>query len=208
MASVTVCGATVTRRTANILAAVGSVGILASCLIIIPGFAIGCQTYRYINGNIIRYKTDCTTSSILVITGIVLLSVAVPVAICGCIMLYRIRRARVPMAMPVTMGAPMHYGQPHLQQGVGQPYLQQGEGQLYPQQGTHQPYPQQAAAPPYPQQAAAPPYPQQAAAPPYPQQAAASPYPQQTPGLPHDQGPDQRYPQKSAYLEPTQLRLH
>ncbi|XP_063614386.1 calcium-binding protein P-like [Penaeus indicus] len=189
--SITVCGANVTRKTAIIITVVGSVGTAVSCLLIIIGFVIGCDVY--FNG---YYEyTDCSVMSFMVITGGVLLSVAVTVVICGCIMLYRIRR--FPMTMPSTFEAPMNYGQPYPQQGVGQPYPQQGVGQLYPQQGTGQPYLQQGAgqfyseqgtsqpyqkqgvAPTYPQQAGVSPYPQQAGAPTYPQQAGAPTYPQQ-----------------------------
>ncbi|ROT66506.1 hypothetical protein C7M84_015473 [Penaeus vannamei] len=98
---------------------------------------------------------------------------------------------------------------PYSQQAAVPPYPQQAEAPSYPQHDSVPPYypqkesgpsyPQQATAPTYPQQAAAPPYPQQAAAPPYPQQAPIPPYPQQAPGLPHEQGPDQPYPEKSAY---------
>ncbi|XP_047495211.1 AT-rich interactive domain-containing protein 1A-like [Penaeus chinensis] len=226
MASITVCGANVTRRTAIIITVVGSVGIAVSCLMIILGFAIGCESY-YDGYN--YYGTDCSVLIILLITGAVLLSVTVTVAVCGFIMLYRMRNARVPMAMPVTLDYGQPYpqqsvGQLYPQQGTGQPYLQQGAGQFYSQgtsqfysQGTSQLYQQQGVAPTYPQQAGVPPYPQQAGVPPYPQQAGVPPYlqqataplhPHQTTGLPHEQGPDQPYPLKSAYDEPTQLRSH
>nr|XP_027207357.1 integumentary mucin A.1-like [Penaeus vannamei] len=199
MASMQMCGATVTKRTANIITAVGSVGALVGTSLIITAIAVGCQYYRYIDGIINYYKTDCTIYSILIITGSILLCSAVPVAVTGCVMLCSMRKARSPAPVPVTLHAPVYNVQLHPQQGVGQLHPQHGTGQPYQQQGIAPPYPQRAATPSYPQQETVPSYPQQETIPSYPQRAATTLYPQQETVPPYPQrAATPSYPQQEA----------
>ncbi|XP_042890137.1 gamma-gliadin-like isoform X2 [Penaeus japonicus] len=226
MASMQMCGATITKKTGLVITVIGSLGISVGIALIIAAATVGC----YYDFDDFPFENDCTSNVALSITGIVLLCAAGPTLLTGCVMLYKMRNRgpQVTVPLPTTIyngqpyvqqGSGLSYprqgvgqpypqqgaGQPYPQQGAGQPYPQQGAGQPYPQQGAGQPYPQKGAGQPYPQGAAAPPYPQQGAAPPYPHQGAPPPYPHQgaapPPGadLPYSQGPDQSYPQKSAY---------
>ncbi|XP_042890136.1 calcium-binding protein P-like isoform X1 [Penaeus japonicus] len=201
MASMQMCGATITKKTGLVITVIGSLGISVGIALIIAAATVGC----YYDFDDFPFENDCTSNVALSITGIVLLCAAGPTLLTGCVMLYKMRNRgpQVTVPLPTTI----YNGQPYVQQGsglsyprqgVGQPYPQQGAGQPYPQQGAGQPYPQQGAGQPYPQQGAGQPYPQKGAGQPYPQ-GAGQPYPQQGAGQPYpQQGAGQPYPQQAS----------
>ncbi|XP_042890138.1 AT-rich interactive domain-containing protein 1A-like [Penaeus japonicus] len=215
MASMQMCGATITKKTGIVITVIGSLGIAVGIALIIAAAGVGC----YYDFDDYYYDTDCTTAFALYVTGIFLLCASGPVLVTGCVMLCKMRNRGPQVAVPlptiiyngqpyVQQTAGLSYpqqraGQPYLQQGAVPPYPQQGAGQPYPQQGAGQPYPQQEAAPPYPYQGAVPPYPQQEAVPPYPQQESAPPYPQQGAAPPYpQQGAAPPYPHQGAVPPP------